>query len=158
MEENMQQQISNLSAQPSAVPVPSVKLWTPGFIAAVTFFLGFPAGIVLASINWLRMKMTDKAIIHLVAGAVGIVIFFAVLIMTPGNVGRLIALSVNLGILFYLRWRMEKDINVFQATQTVEKAGWPGGCLIGVGILILYMLFGFVFAFILVMLGVPVPD
>jgi hypothetical protein len=154
----MQQQISNLSAQPSAPLAPSVKLWTPGFIGAVTFFLGFPAGIVLASINWLRMKMTDKALIHLFAGAVGTVIFLAALILTPGNAGRLLALAVNLGVLFYLRWRMEKDINGFQVTKRVEKAGWPGGCLIGLGIVILYFMFAFVFGMALVLIGVPIPD
>jgi len=26
--------------------------------------MGFPVGIVLAAINWFRMKMNDKAIIH----------------------------------------------------------------------------------------------
>lgn len=154
----MQQPISNLSAQPSVVASPSVKLWTPGFIAAVTFFLGFPAGIVLASINWLRMKMTDKAIIHLIAGAVGTVIFLAILILTPGNAGRLLALAINLGVLFYLRWRMEKDINGFQAAQRVEKAGWPGGCLIGIGMLILYFMFAFVFGVVLALIGVPIPE
>ena len=154
----MQQPISNLSVQPSAQLASSVKLWTPGFIAAVTFFLAFPAGIVLASINWMRMKMTDKAIIHLVAGAVGTVIFLAILIMTPGNTGRLFALAINLGILFYLRWRMEKDINVFQATSRVEKAGWPGGCLIGIGMLILYYLMAFFFGIVLVLIGVPIPE
>jgi len=154
----MQQPISNLSAQPSVAASPSVKLWTPGFIGAVTFFLGFPAGIVLASINWLRMKMTDKAIIHLVAGAVGTVIFLAILIMTPGNAGLLFALAINLGILFYLRWRMEKDIHVYQATSRVEKAGWPGGCLIGLGMLVLYYLLAFFFGIVLVLIGVPIPE
>jgi hypothetical protein len=157
MEENMQQQISNLSAQPSAVPAPSVKLWTPGFIAAVTFFLGFPAGIVLAAINWLRMKMTNKAIIHLFAGAVGTVIFLGILLIMPGNYGRALALVINLGVLFYLRWRMEKDINAFQVANKVEKAGWPGGCLIGLGVVVLYFLFAFFFGIILVILGVPIP-
>ena len=102
--------------------------------------------------------MNDKAIIHLVVGAVGTIIFLAILIMTPGTVGRLLALAINLGVLFYLRWRMEKDVNVFQVTNRVEKAGWPGGCLIGLGIVILYFMFAFVFTFVLVMLGVPIPD
>jgi hypothetical protein len=39
----------------------------------------------------------------------------AVHILTPpGNAGRLLALVVNLGVLFYLGWRMEKNINVFK--------------------------------------------
>ena len=44
----MQEQISNTPMQ--AVPAaPPVKLWTPGFIAGVSFLLGFPAGFVLAA-------------------------------------------------------------------------------------------------------------
>jgi|WetSurMetagenome_2_1015567.scaffolds.fasta_scaffold194402_2 hypothetical protein len=158
MEENMQEQITGLSSQPSVAPTQTVKLWTPGFIAGVTFFLAFPAGIVLASINWLRMKMMNKAIIHLFAGAIGTIIFMTALLMAPGNAGRLIAIVSNLAVLFYLRWQMEKDINVFQATSRVEKAGWPGGCLIGVGVVVLYFMFGFVFTVVLVLLGVPMPD
>jgi hypothetical protein len=158
MEENMHEQISGLPSQASVVSSPSVKLWTPGFISAVTFFMGFPAGIVLASINWLRMKMNDMAIIHLVVGALGTLILLVALILTPGTVGRLFALVVNLGVFFYLRWRMEKDVNMFQAANRVEKAGWPGGCLIGLGVLILYFMFAFFLGVVLVLLGAPIPD
>lgn len=154
----MQGQMTDLSAQPAAPLAPSVKLWTPGFIAAVTLFLGFPAGIVLAAINWMRMRMNDRAVMHLIVGAAGTVIFMAVIILTPGTVGRLLALVVNIGVLFYLRWQMKKDINTFQTANKVETAGWPGGCLIGLGIFLLYLLFAFVLAFVLVMLGVPIPE
>jgi len=154
----MQQQISDLSAQSPVADAPSVKLWTPGLIGGVTFFLGFPAGIVLASINWFRMKMNEKAIIHLVVGAVGTIIFLAILIITPGTTGRLLALAINLGVLFYLRWGMAKDMDVFQTANRVEKAGWPGGCLIGLGVVVLYFMFAFFFGVVLVLLGVPIPD
>ena len=154
----MQGQISDLTAQPSAPLAPSVKLWTPGFIAAVTFLLGFPAGIVLSAINWMRMKMNDKAVYHLIAGAAGAIILIAILIFTPGTVGRLLALVINIGILLYLQRQMNKDINVFQAANRVETAGWPGGCLIGIGIAVLYFGFTFVLIILLVMLGVPIPE
>ena len=156
----MQQQISNVSVQPSAPPAPAVKLWTPGFIAWVTLLLGFPAGTVLTAINWMRMKMTDKAVTHLIAGAGGMAIFLVGLILLPGEVGRLFAIVVNIGILFYLRWQMQKDMKIFQAANTsrIEKAGWPGGCLIGLGMLALYFLFGIFLLFVFVMLDVPIPD
>jgi hypothetical protein len=154
----MQQQLSDLSAQSPVVTTPSVRLWTPNFIAGVTFFLLFPAGIVLAAINWMRMKMTEKAIIHLFAGAVGTIIFVVAIILTPGTVARLIGLAVNLGVLFYLRWQMEKDINVFRSANRVEAAGWPGGCLIGLGMLILYFLLAFFLSIIFVLVGAPIPD
>ena len=154
----MQGEISNQSAQPSVQSTPSVKLWTPGFIAAVTFLLGFPAGIVLSAINWMRMKMNDKAVYHLIAGAAGAVIFIAVLILTPGTVGRLVALVINIGILLYLQRQMNRDIGAFQAANKVETAGWPGGCLIGIGIAVLYSLFAFILILILVMLEVPIPQ
>lgn len=67
----MQEQISEPLAQPLAPSSPPVKLWTPGIIAAISFLLGFPAGIVLASINWMRMNLSNKALTHLIAGGVG---------------------------------------------------------------------------------------
>jgi len=125
----------NAPVQSSIATSPPVKLWTPGFIAGVTFFLGFPAGIVIASINWMRMKLDNKAIVHLIAGGVGTVIFVFILMLTPGTVGRLLGLVINVGILFYLQQQMKKDWEFFKASNEVENAGQLGGCLIGLGIL-----------------------
>ena len=154
----MQEQISNVSAQPAISSTPPVKLWTPSFIAGVTFLLGFPAGIVIASINWMRMNLNNKAILHLVIGAVGTFIFLIVLLFLPGNASRIAGFVVNLGILFYLQQQMKQDIESFSASNRVENAGQLGGCLIGLGILVLFLITAFLLAFVLVMIGVPIPE
>jgi len=158
MEEIMQDQISNTPVQHSTPLSPPIKLWTPGFIAGVTFLLGFPAGIVIASINWMRMKLNNKALTHLVVGAVGTFIFVIVLILIPGTAGRFVGLLVNLGILFYLQWQMKQDLDSFKISNNVENAGQLGGCLIGLGTLILFLIAALVISFVLVILGVPIPD
>jgi hypothetical protein len=159
MEENMKEQISETSAHPLVSSSPPVKLWTPGVIAGVTFLLGFPSGIVLASINWLRMNMRNKALTHLIAGAIGTFIFSVLLVFIPGNTGRAVALVANLGILFYLQQQMKKDVETFKATNnSVGKANEFGGCLIGLGILVLFLVSLFMFGFVLALLGVPIPE
>lgn len=154
----MQEPISNTHLQPAVPPGPSVKLWTPGFIAAVSFLLGFPAGIVLASINWTRMKMNNKALTHLIGGAIAALIFVLILLLTPTTVGRVVGIVFNVGALFYLQQQMKKDLAGFQISNKVEKAGELGGCLIGLGILAAFFLFIFVLGFGLAILGVPLPE
>ena len=153
----MQEQISNTPMR--AVPLgPSVKLWTPGFIAGVSFLLGFPAGIVLASINWMRMKMNDKAIMHLVGGGILTFIFILLLIFTASTIGRAVGIVFNIGTLFYLQQQMKKDLAGFQVSNRVEKAGEIGGCLIGLGILLAFVIVIVVLIFGLTILGVPIPE
>ena len=155
----MLDQASNAPLQPATPPGESTKLWTPGFIAGVSFLLGFPAGIVIASINWMRMEMRDKALTHLIGGVVGAVVFLIILFMLPGSAGQCLGLVTNLGILFYLQQQMKKDIDAFKTTNAaVENAGQLGGCLIGLGVLAAFFLAAFVLAFALSMLGVPMPE
>lgn len=154
----MQDQISNTPMQAAVSTQPPVKLWTPGFIAAVSFLLGFPAGIVLASINWMRMKMNDKATMHLIGGGIVTFIFVLLLIFTPSTVGRVIGIAFNLGTLFYLQQQMKKDQESFQLYNKVEKAGEVGGCLIGLGILVAFLIVVVVLVFGLTMVGVPIPE
>lgn len=154
----MQDQISNTPMQPAAVAQQPVKLWTPGFIAGVSFLLGFPAGIVLASINWMRMKMNEKAMMHLAGGAIVTVIFILILLFTPSTVGRVVGIAFNLGALFYLQQQMKKDQEIFQTYNNVEKAGELGGCLIALGILLAFALVIVVLVFGLAIVGVPLPE
>lgn len=154
----MQDQISNIPTQAAEPAQPPVKLWTPGLIAGVSFFLGFPAGIVLASINWMRMKMKDKATMHLVGGGVVTLVFILLLVFTPSTVGRGLGLLFNLGTLFYLQQQMKKDLEAFQLSTKVEKAGELGGCLIGLGILLAFLIVFVVLVFGLTMIGIQVPE
>ena len=154
----MLDQDSNIPVQSPMSSSPPIKLWTPGFIAGVSFLLGFPAGIVIASINWMRMNLTNKALTHLIGGAVGIFIFVLAVLLMPGAAGRFIGLLANLGILFYLQRQMKKDIETFKVSNDVEDAGQLGGCLIGLGTLLLFLIAVFGLSFVLVILGVPMPE
>ena len=155
----MQEKISEPLAQPLAPSSPPVKLWTPGVIAAIALLLGFPAGIVLASINWMRMKMNNKALTHLSVGIVGTLIFIVLVILLPGNVGTVVGLATNLATLFYLQREMKKDLEIFKASNnTVEKANELGGCLIGLGILALLFISVIALTLVFAVLGVPIPE
>ena len=158
MEETMQEHVSEPLAQPLAPSSPPVKLWTPGIIAAISFLLGFPAGIVLASINWMRMNLSNKALTHLIAGGVGTFIVVILLILLPGNAGRFVGLVANLGTVFYLYQQMKKDLEIFKATNTVEKANELGGCLIGLGVFVLFLISVFALGVVLAILGVPIAE
>lgn len=154
----MLDQTSNAPLASPSSSTPPVKLWTPGFIAAVCFLLGFPAGIVLASINWMRMKMNDKGLLHLIGGGVATLVFMIALLLLPGSASRGVGLLANLGILFYLQQQMKRDVEKFKISYRVVDAGQLSGCLIGLGVLALFLLTGFVIVFTFVMLGVPIPE
>jgi len=153
----MLDQTSNAPVQSTMPSSPPIKLWTPGFIAGVTFLLGFPAGIVIASINWMRMKMNNKGFAHLVGGAVGTFVFVVVLMLLPGTFSRVLGLLANLGVLFYLQQQMKKDLERFKVSNNIENAGQLGGCLIGLGALALFLILVFGLAFVFALLGVPTP-
>jgi len=163
MEDNMQEQISNPPVQSVTSSSPPVKLWTPRVIGAVTLLLGFPAGIALASINWMRMNLKNKAILFLVGGLAGIVILTIISIFLPGNTGRIFVLVVNFGFLFFLYNQAKTDIEKFKSSNnSIENASELSGCLIGLGVLVLYLVMvygiGFFLGIILYILGIPIPQ
>ena len=147
---------------PTSTSLP-VKLWTVQVISSTTFFLGFPAGIVLASINWMRMNLKNKALTYLIAGAVGIIVVPFLAIILPQGVGTILGLLVNFGTLYLLQKEMKVDIEKFKAANNVvQNANWFGGCLIGLVILALFIGEIFVMAFIIgvlaQILGVTIPQ
>ena len=149
--------------QPSTPSSPSVKLWTPGLIAGITFLLGFPGGIVLSAINLMRMNMKNKAIAFLAGGAGGIVILTLITLFLPGNYGNFFALVVNIGVLFFLYRQAKADIESFKSSNhAVQNENELVGCLIGLATLVLYVILafgiGFFIGIVLSILGVPLPQ
>jgi hypothetical protein len=154
----MEEPISSPAIQPSTPASPPVKLWSPSAIGWITFFLGFPAGVVLASINWFRMGMRDKAIMHLVGGGLGTFLFIFIIISSSGSSSGL-SLLVNLGIIYYLAEQMKADIQLYRATGIpVQDADGLGGCLIGVATLLVFIGVIVMIVFVLAVLGVPLPN
>jgi len=145
-----------------------VKLWTPSEISGDACVLGFPVGIVLASINWIRMGMRNKAIAHLIAGAIGVLVLPVVLVLIPGDTGLKwlpygVGMVVNISVTLYLYLRMKNDIERFRAANhKVQNANSLVGCLIGLGVLGLFLVFilayGLVLLFVLALAGIPIPQ
>jgi hypothetical protein len=104
-------------------PKPTIKLWTPTAIGALTFFLGFPAGITLATINWIRMGMTRKVIPHILIGIVSVVAIF----ILPDNIGRIVGLALSWGYIAFFRSQMKSDIEKLDRFE-VRNAHWLRIC------------------------------
>lgn len=100
-------------------PKPTIKLWTPTTIGVLTFFLGFPAGIVLATINWIKMGMTRKVFPHILIGIAGVV----AVIFLPDNIGRIVGLALSWGYIAYFRQQIKSDIEKLDRFN-VQKAHW----------------------------------
>jgi hypothetical protein len=96
-------------------------------IGLMTFFLGFPSGIVLASMNWIRMDLRGKAVVHIIGGIVGIL---AIGLFYEGN-GQLLGLVINLGYMTYLHQQMKNDIDRVSNTD-IQYAHWFSGLLISI--------------------------
>ena len=155
----MSAQLSATPAQPLAPASPPAKLWTPRAVGYITFFLGFPVGLVMAARNWMRMGLTNKAITHLVAGGVGILAFVILYLILPGSVGSVLGLAVNIGVLLYLQAQTRRDIAaLIAANHAVQNAHWVGGCLIGLVMIVLWIPLVLVVGLFLELLGVPIPE
>ena len=139
-------------------PVSTVKLWTPTTIGFITFFLGFPGGIVLSSINWMRMGLEKKALAHLIGGVLGALIFILLIIFLPSSIGRFVGFGANLAMLAYLNRQMRKDIGNVTPSYRVQNAHWFGGCLIGLVCLGFFMAASFGLGIFFLVLGVPIPE
>jgi tetratricopeptide (TPR) repeat protein len=124
-------------------PKPTIKLWTPNTIGALTFFLGFPAGIALATINWKKMGMTRKVIPHILLGIVGI----AALILVPDNIGRIIGLTLTWGYIAFVRKEMKSDIEKLDGFN-VQNAPWYSGFFTSVALYGIVIIAGIGFVYL----------
>ncbi len=116
--------------QPSASPY---KLWTPRQIAVLSFFMGYPSGLVLSSINWIRMGETGTAIIHLIAGFLLMTVWTFILGFGQASCGLWLGLALNIGFCFYLYQQMKSSINNAERDgHEIMHAAWRSGCLTGV--------------------------
>lgn len=113
------------------------------------------------------MGITNKAITHLAGGAIGVLMFIILLILLPGSMGkwidlfinRVLGILVNFGMLFYLQKQTKNDIYACKAAnREIQNAHWLSGCLIGLGMLGLFIALFFVIEFFLTFAGVPIPE
>lgn len=134
----------SIDSSPSlSQPKPTIKLWTPNTISTFTFFLGFPAGIVLAAINWIKMGMTRKIIPHIFIGIAGVV----ALIYLPDNQGRIVGLALSWGYIAFFRQQMKSDIEKLERFE-VQNARWYSGFFISIGLYGIVFVTAMAFVFI----------
>jgi hypothetical protein len=113
-----------------------VALWKPHVVGGVTLLFGFPGGIVLASLNWLRMGRPLKAFGHLAVGGLLAAIFFALSFALPPEAAAVLvpafALLANAAILLYLLEATDSDVRRYMPrTDETRTASWLVGGLVG---------------------------
>jgi hypothetical protein len=117
---------------PESESTPStVALWTPRQIAILSLLPGIPGGIVMSSINWIKIGLARKAVAHMAGGAVAYCIYLVIFSFISNYFGVVFALAFQLGAVYYLYHGMKKDIEEFRIGRgKVQTAGWVSGLLI----------------------------
>ncbi len=121
---------------PSGSPI---TLFAPRQVFYLSFFTGWPTGMVLASINWVRMGSTGTAVVHWVAGSILLTLWSYILNESRFSCGTWLGLAIHVGFCFYLYQQMKQDIKAFtlEGNQT-RPAKWKSGCLLGFVTLLLF--------------------
>jgi uncharacterized membrane protein len=152
-------QFKTIVGMSAVLPESTIKLWTPSTIGFVTFFFGFPSGILLASINWIRMGYTKKAVYHIVGGLIGILIIIVILFLAPDKWGTGVSALINFGMLSYLNYQTRKDTDAFKASNPeTQNAHWSGGCLLGLLGVGFFILIAALVVVGFILLGLPIPQ
>lgn len=121
-----------------------IKLWSPTTIGVTAFFLGFPGGALLATINAERMGDTANKRKYILNGILYIVafIFFREIIQ---NSGLIAVLGIaNIFLAYWLYHDMTKEIEENTVGQTVIDASWKKAAWIAFGTLIAITLLRFI--------------
>jgi hypothetical protein len=128
----------------------SVKLYTPRQAFFLSFFTGWPSGLVLASINWIRMRQTTTAVIHLTVGLFLLIGWGFLLDSFPTGAFVLLTLAMHLGIIFYLYQQMKLTIERFaREGNGIQTAAWRSGCLTSLAATIVFLMLLVLISFIL---------
>jgi len=131
----------SLPPQSSTPPVSTVKLWTPGTIAAVTIVAGYPVGSLLATVNWYRLDLRQKVHWHLLVSAwTGFGLGLLGIGLPTSAVGYLPGILVMTGLAVYLTGQMKNDIAEYRThARPVIAADGCLGFVLGLGIGLLYL-------------------
>jgi hypothetical protein len=126
-----------------------IKLWSPVTIGVTAFFLGFPGGALLASINAERMGDAENKRKYIMNGVLYIVafVFFREIIQ---NSGLTAVLGIaNIFLAYWLYHDMTDEIAKNTAGKTVVEIPWWKGALIALAVLISITLLQIVFSTVL---------
>lgn len=123
----------------------ALKLWSPTTIGVTAFFLGFPGGALLASINAQRMGDRDNRRKYIANGVlyVGAFVFFREIIQ---NSGLTVVLGItNIFLAYWLYHDMTKEIEENIVGQTIVEVSWKKAAWIALGTLVVVTLLRFLF-------------
>jgi hypothetical protein len=116
---------------PSSEPV---RLFRPRQVFILSAVSGWPTGLVLSSINWIRMGNPSTAVVHWVVGAiVSIPMILWSLTAGGGAPIALVDLVIHFGVCLYLQNLTAQSIrNYTSEGRPASSESWAGGCLIAV--------------------------
>jgi len=130
-----------------------IKLWSPETIGVTAFFLGFPGGAFLATINANRMGDMPNKKKYILNGVLYIFAFaFFRLSFQYSVLTSLVGIS-NIFLAYWLYHDMKEEIEENTAEQAVIYMTWWKGALIALGTLIAITLFYLLFTTVLVALS-----
>lgn len=136
---------SRISLNPSQSLAGDVlTLYSASKVALISFLFGFPAGLMVASVNWSRMGLGNKIKPHLVAAVVASLALGFVAASPLRPCSTVLGLLFSLAFSFYLYRTTENDIDSFSKRDVYfEDGGWLGGFAFGLlGLVGFYLLAG----------------
>jgi hypothetical protein len=112
---------------PPVAPRFVVRVWSPLAVALYSFFMTYPAGLLLAVRNWRALGLRGRVLPH-VAGAVLLTLLLVgIVAFAPSRVRKTLTLTMS-GIVFvYLKERLRSDLADFAAAHPdvrVETRPW----------------------------------
>ena len=121
-----------------------LTLYSASKVALISFLLGFPAGLMVAAVNWRRMGLSNKIKPHLVAAVLASLALGFVAASPLAPCSTVFGLLFSLAFSLYLYRATENDINSFRKSDVYfEDGGWLGGFGLGIlGLLAFYLLAG----------------
>ena len=122
-----------------------IKLWSPTTIGVTAFFLGFPGGALLATINADRMGDAENKRKYVMNGVLYVVAFvFFRQIIDQSGLTAVLGIA-NIFLAYWLYHDMTDEIEENTAEETVVFDSWKKAVWIALGTLIAVTLLRFLF-------------
>lgn len=137
---------------------PNARLWGATLVGVIALVCAFPAGMVLAVMNWQQMGLLRKARRTLYAAVALAYLFVVVLLLLPPGVAQIFYFGANIAAFFLLRRELDRDADAYAYAGLVAQPANPLVALaIGLGLLVLLILLVLATAVILVTVGLIHP-
>ncbi len=126
-----------------------IKLWSPETIGVTAFFLGFPGGALLSTINAQRMGDMPNKKKYVLNGVLYVFAFAFFRLSFQDSVLTSLVGIANIFLAYWLYHDMKDEIEENTAGQDVIYMTWWKGALIALGTLIVITLFYLLFMTVL---------